>query len=182
MTLDKFRSCLEKIKTDNAESVKEALTCFIDCYRDYLPQFPQGHKTKKLYDCPSDRPEWLLGHRKVVSYEGLYYTDLTFIGANPIEFFIDPLMAIGHTWLYSTQRPSDYPKSSTLADLLLAQGWNTIPALPAARMGAFYECTDGNHRLYAAYLLGRKVLVSCNYEYRSVYDSSGNRIQLAKRL
>lgn len=177
MTLEKFRDDFQKIKVRYPHNIRESLISYLACYKDYLPEFPQNHKTTKLYDCPSDCPEWLRGRDRVILVEGLYYTNKTFLGTKPMESFIDPLITIGHSWLYSNQRTFDCPDSETLAALLLQKSVEEIAALPANRAGGYYECTDGNHRIYAAYLLNRQVKISCEYEYRSIYDVFGCKLK-----
>lgn len=131
-----------------------------------LPDFPSDMKIKRDF-----KPTWYTGNpSRCILFKGKYY-------AKPIKvelttFCMDPSQAIGSTWLYSNDRTEGRPFPDRLARLLLGRPEN-IPAIFADKAGNYFRCEDGNHRIYAAYLLGRKVNIQYYEEYSEIYDSNG---------
>ena len=70
--------------------------------------------------------------------------------------FIDPTQCIGCTWLYNNDRSEGRPVPSRLVTSLTLPV-ETAPSVPAELLGDKFVCNDGNHRIYAAYLLEKDV-------------------------
>lgn len=74
------------------------------------------------------------------------------------EIYIDPEACVGNTWLYDNKNRDGQPYADRLLRCLLGK-LETAPLILITQVGDYYLCNDGNHRIYAAYLTGRKVHV-----------------------
>ena len=137
-----------------------------------LPRFYEGHSMKKLRWFPKEIPHWCNGDKNTFLFRQRYYSDLKYL-LNNIEVYIDPIQAIGNTWLFASFGEDGKPLPERLSNILLGTP-EELPDVFAQRAKEYYVCNDGNHRIYAAYLLGRRVKVSFNSEFACVYDSLGN--------
>lgn len=186
MTLQEFReeyqALLHRVEATNM-SLWDALTSWIDRTHRRLPLFEAGHLTRDLqYVAQSARPSWITEKNKSGA---LQLGDQYFLVPCHIEpefdLWIDATTAVGDTWVFQNKWPDGWtacegkPEAGTLTSLLLETPAQ-IPAIFVYRVNKNYLFTDGNHRLYASYLLGRPIKVTCDFAYTEFYDSMGNRI------
>lgn len=141
----------------------ENLYIHFDVKRRVLPSFPAGHQIQRIVNrqCPS--------REQIFLYGGQRYSDakLWSMEKRVKEFDINPEQCIGDAWLFTDDRSEGRPKPNVMADLFIGDPAN-IPTPYLRKAGNYYFCTDGAHRIYAAYLLGRPVRISCDYEYLKI--------------
>lgn len=160
MSLDKFRSDYKKIidRGKTFEEKQEMLEAYLTVYFHSLP----------LFCSPNLNFTGFITTRLSRSFEfrGIRYSDYTKLDKME-EIFIDPQNAIGHTWLYLNDRSEGKPNPYKLSSILLASPAK-LEKVSSARAGDYFECNDGNHRIYAAYLLGRPVGIEYKRKYTRI--------------
>lgn len=181
MSLAEFRSEYngyierQKARGCSYDELRSCLEGWLDIKWSRLPDFPVEMKTIEI----DKKPNWFTDEdSRCFSYNGYYYTSLAGIApssSNIIEEYITPYQAIGQTWLFVNDRTYDRPCTDRLSSLLLGVPESITPFF-VEKAGNYYYCSDGNHRLYAAYLLDRRVKVQYYEEYTKVYDSAGTLI------
>lgn len=98
-------------------------------------------------------------------YKGHYYKSCStpYLSNKGLQN-IDPLLCVGTSWLYR----SDHSEGKPILDKIL-KGFTLphgdAPPVFATKMGEYYFCNDGNHRIYTAYLLGISVKVMTDSTY-----------------
>lgn len=150
MDIFEFRESYEKlkerlIKLPNSEALMQ-LETYLSVYRMELPPFYLKNFADRDYE------------KNFISYRGISYKEPAGIRTcyNSKEILIDPRECIGEAWLFSDDRSEGRPVPGRLARCLYLPAENA-PAIYPSKLGSFYYCGDGCHRIYAAYLLGRKV-------------------------
>lgn len=153
LLLTEFREDLERMK--NRASTFEELKADLQRYlylirREDLPPFPNGHMVTR-----KDLP----GHKHLYIYQGKQYGDAkNYPMEKRSEIYIAPEACVGTTWLYDKNHREGQPYADRLIRCLLGSP-ETAPLILITQVGDYYMCNDGNHRIYAAYLMGRKVHV-----------------------
>lgn len=184
--LEKVRSQLKSIITSDCSRAgkEELLYSFLALHQSSLPPFYENHLVKSLEWGPV--PDWLEDLIKQDDienedealetgfyFQGAYYFEMQKIDRH-FDVFIRPEEAIGSTWLYQGDVNS-HKILNVLPSILLASP-ESLPDFWAIKAGNYFVCDDGNHRIYAAYLLDRPVKVSYFEAYKNIYDTSGNKI------
>lgn len=163
MTLEQFRIDYNNIvsNTNTLDYKMKELETYLTFHRERLPLFYTSNLIQEGYTLhPS------LINTESFLYNDRYYSDLVDLDCTQ-ELFIDPKLAIGYTWLFCNDRTSGRPIPHRLASILLASV-NNLPKVFAAKAGEYFEFIEGNHRIYAAFLLNRLVGIDCDSEYTSI--------------
>lgn len=165
MTIQQFKTVYNELLlcSGNTEELRYKLEQFISSYKDRLPPFYPGHIITRVpitKQTKGDIPFFYSGHK---------YSEAKPMNMNycQVEFTIRPEQCIGDAWLFKNDHSEGRPKPWALAHLLTGESAK-IPAPFLWKAGDYYLCTDGCHRIYAAYLLGRTVRVSCDREYTNI--------------
>lgn len=180
MSAEEFYENFQKFKTTafsncSRQEAEAQLCTYLTILQTRLPLFYPGHCTQKLQDLSrASRPKWYQPTLSNMSFffNGKYYCGYHELKDQPL-IYISPVQAIGETWLYENERntPSnpDRPKPDRLARILMGEP-EELPEINAYRAGEYFVCTDGNHRIYAAYLLKREVKIQCAGVMKSILD------------
>lgn len=136
-----------QIKFDLPDRKQQEVSLFIYLHENFeqLPKFPKEH-------CCID---YYRNSETEVEYNGKIYSD--FVTCDNSNIWVSPLDMVGSSWVF-VHDFSEKPNMHTLASLLLADP-NSLEKIPATNSEMLYEncyyTTDGNHRLYAAFLMER---------------------------
>ena len=165
MSVEIFRAEFETLShlSDSSEDFINRLEQYIAFHRAQMPLFCPGHticRLTKSREAGIDIPFSYLGHK---------YSEAKRIGLDfsMREFSIRPDQCIGDAWLFESDHFEGPPKPVSLAESLV---WNatTAPVPFVWKAGNYYLCTDGCHRIYAAYLLNRTLKISYDREYTKI--------------
>lgn len=161
-SLQQFRDEYLRIRqySTDTNDLRQNLVAHLDVRRRKLPAFPSGHTIRRIIN------QEFLRRELAFVYNGYRYSDAQGLPMDTRmeEIYIDPIQCIGDAWLFNDDRSEGKPDPEALADLLLKSP-DEIPAPVLRKAGKYYLCTDGAHRVYAAYLMERPLKVSCDYEY-----------------
>lgn len=168
VTLEEFRTLLERViglsasPEDKIDGCIDMLTVF--CWK--LPKFYEQNHAKFTRDWRPRCTDF--------EHQGLRYSELEeYPGDERKIIWINPRQCVGRGWLFLDDRSEGHPKPYKLVGPLLGMV-DKIPPIPAEKAGEFYYCGDGNHRIYAAYLLGRMVQAQVDGEYKGITPAPQN--------
>lgn len=151
MDLNEFRSDYQQLLS-TVRCVKDVEVWLTAIWRK-LPPFPEDHFVEE--DLKNGR----------FLYKGSIYSSkkLSIKASSVIE--VDVSRCVGSTWLFCNDHSDGRPLPERLAPCLYFPP-DGAPTFFAEKMGDYYFCSDGNHRIYAAYLLDRpvKIIVDSYYE------------------
>lgn len=133
-SLDHFNKEFEFYITEVGGYTRESLTVFFEFHRYSLPLFLPNH-----FIAASDISD-----------------DPTFNNNDDIATLYVPISSLyGNTWLYKNDRSLGRPLPDRLARLFMAKTAEDLPPIPIDDLqNGSYLATDGNHRIYSAYLRG----------------------------
>lgn len=150
MTLEDFRAWLQRQKVESASTAElyQTVISYLDIRRHYLPLFPSKNYVK----------ETIKHGVRFRDFQGKLFAWYPDKCSPKPESFVDPLSCVGSTWLFYNDRSFGQLHPERLVDGLLLPP-ERAPAVDVECLDTYYRCIDGNHRIYAAYLLGRKVKI-----------------------
>ena len=152
MNLTEFRTDFAKIERCclTCSELENKLSRYLLCHEDDLPAFLDGHFVKKKY-LPDNRRRYI--------YQDIQYGDaINYPMDKRIETYIVPEECVGTTWLYYNDPAEKRPFTDRLARCL-SMPVETAPPILVTQIGKYFMCNDGNHRIYAAYLLNHAVKI-----------------------
>lgn len=173
-----FKTELNQLLMDAAAREQDFLW-LLEVNRNNLPPFYDNHCIRRLSRC--DLPENLKSIAKpsgtYVGYrlDDIYYLDSKNHAISEME--IEPKQCFGDSWLYHKNNDEDKPMLETIASLFMAKSIRSIPMPQAYRAGDKYICTDGNHRLYAAFLRGSNIVVDCYTDKLQGFYVNGEKVE-----
>lgn len=152
LNLAEFGKDFEQMKR-NAHTDGELFTIlqqYLHRHHSDLPNFPTTHHVVRNH---------VRGNQIMYRYKDLQYGKAKNYPMNERdEIYVEPEECVGTTWLYQSKHPDGQPYIDRLLRCILGQP-ETIPPILATQIGDYYMCNDGNHRIYTAYLMRRKVQV-----------------------
>lgn len=157
MTLQEFSLMYQAFKNSHQNNKNEIIS-WLEFYKLSLPNFYED----QLVDFVDDI---LLNINDGLIYRSNLYTNI--LKVDPKIVFVDPSFCIGDTWLYRNDRSENRPCADRLCSLLYAKA-ECIVEIDAIKVGNYYYCSDGNHRIYVAYLTNRLVKISFKEEFQHI--------------
>lgn len=154
MTFEQFHEQYEYVKK-HAQNSQDIIS-WLDIKRNVLPPFYTDHIPKFVGNYLNEG----------LIFQGYKYTNLQRI-PKPPDIEIDPVQCISKTWLFTREYTRGKPDPDKMYSLLEANPANIEPFF-AIRLGEYYYCSDGNHRIYAAYLSKRLVKAIYDEEFCTV--------------
>lgn len=159
ISFDEFKKSYLEIALSNhsfEQKEKELLTYLRNSLQN-LPKFPSNRFVDEKFS-----PQL---HGFYHSYDNRTYSPPTSLPLCSVETsMISNTQCIGHSWLFKNDYSDGQPFISRLAPILLKRP-DELDALWVGKLDGYYVCNDGNHRIYAAFLLNRPILVDCHSNY-----------------
>lgn len=153
MDLKDFRSSYQQLLS--WARCEEDIGAWLDVYWSRLPPFPENQFVEEDFK------------NGVYLYNGIMFSNISYPCEVELVTEVAASHCIGNTWLFCNDHSAGRPLPERLARCLYLPP-DTTPPVFVDRMGDYYLCDDGNHRIYAAFLLGHTVKIRIMREYKQI--------------
>lgn len=167
MSLEEFRAEFNRI-VSSEESYGDKFKKLLDYLtqnRLRLPLFYENNVVQEVHKNKFVEREQLADFEYVMEWNGKYFIKTSEFELQQLYITADKM--IGYTWLFRNDRSEGKPYLDKLAKILLNTPERLLEFF-AVKIEDYFECGDGNHRIYAAFLLNRPIKIDCYEEMTEI--------------